>query len=202
MLRPPDPEPGAGAVSILILIPSVTPIRCSTWSSSGRCPTGTRVARQVEQPTVVLGSTQRAEVVDATRAAERGVAVVRRRGGGGAVLLRPGDHLWIEAWIPRDDPLWQADVAVAGEWVGEWWGSALDLVAARVAAIGSSTVAEPSRGRTGAWSASRAADRESCSRPGARSWASPSGGAGRGPSSTPAPMPTGTRTADRPPHRR
>jgi lipoate---protein ligase len=84
------------------------------------------VARQVEQPTVVLGSTQRAEVVDADRAAERGVAVVRRRGGGGAVLLRPGDHLWIEAWIPRDDPLWEADVAVAGEWVGEWWDGALD----------------------------------------------------------------------------
>jgi lipoate-protein ligase A len=83
------------------------------------------VVRQVEQPTVVLGSTQAAEVVDVARAAERGVAVVRRRGGGGAVLLRPGDHLWIEAWIPRDDPLWVADVAVAGEWVGAWWSDAL-----------------------------------------------------------------------------
>jgi lipoate-protein ligase A len=83
------------------------------------------VAHQVEQPTVVLGSTQRAEVIDAARAAERGVDVVRRRGGGGAVLLRPGDHLWIEAWIPRGDPLWEADVAVAGEWAGEWWDGAL-----------------------------------------------------------------------------
>lgn len=83
------------------------------------------VARQVDQPTVVLGSTQRSEVVDAARAAERGVAVVRRRGGGGAVLLRPGDHLWIEAWIPRDDPLWEADVAVAAAWVGAWWSDAL-----------------------------------------------------------------------------
>ena len=77
---------------------------------------------------MVLGSTQRAEVVDVARAAERGVAVVRRRGGGGAVLLRPGDQLWIEAWIPRDDPLWEADVAVAGEWVGEWWDGALDAL--------------------------------------------------------------------------
>jgi lipoate---protein ligase len=84
------------------------------------------VARQVAQPTVVLGSTQRAEVIDAARAAERGVAVVRRRGGGGAVLLRPGDHLWIEAWIPRDDPLWEADVAEAAAWVGAWWNDALE----------------------------------------------------------------------------
>ncbi len=75
---------------------------------------------------MVLGSTQSAEVVNAVRATERGVAVVRRRGGGGAVLLRPGDHLWIEAWIPRGDPLWEADVAVAAEWVGAWWRDALD----------------------------------------------------------------------------
>jgi lipoate---protein ligase len=84
------------------------------------------VARQVEHSTLVLGSTQRSDVVNAVRATERGVAVVRRRGGGGAVLLRPGDHLWIEAWIPRGDPLWEADVAVAAEWVGAWWRDALD----------------------------------------------------------------------------
>jgi lipoate-protein ligase A len=83
------------------------------------------VARQVAQPTVVLGSTQRRDVVDRVRASEKGVAVVRRRGGGGAVLLRPGDHLWVEAWIPRHDPLWEADVAVAAEWVGAWWNDAL-----------------------------------------------------------------------------
>jgi len=41
------------------------------------------------------------------------------------VLLRPGDHLWIEAWIPRRDPLWGADVGVAAAWVGHWWSAAL-----------------------------------------------------------------------------
>jgi lipoate-protein ligase A len=97
-------------------------------------------AYQVAQPTVVLGSTQRPEVVDAVRADEGGVAVVRRRGGGGAVLLRPGDHLWVEAWIPRNDPLWEADVAVAAEWVGAWWVDALgsgsaDLVVHRGRAL-------------------------------------------------------------------
>jgi lipoate---protein ligase len=95
----------------------------------------------VARPTVVLGSTQRSAVVDAAQANEEGVAVVRRRGGGGAVLLRPGDHLWVEAWIPRDDPLWEADVAVAAEWVGAWWVDALttsggaDLVVHRGPAV-------------------------------------------------------------------
>jgi lipoate---protein ligase len=83
------------------------------------------VAHEVAEPTVVLGSTQRPEIVDAERARASGTAVVRRRGGGGAVALQPGDHVWIEAWIPRDDPLWEADVAAAAGWVGEWWSAAL-----------------------------------------------------------------------------
>jgi lipoate-protein ligase A len=83
------------------------------------------VARTVAHPTVVLGSTQRLEIVDLQRASEMHAEVVRRRGGGGAVLLQPHDHLWIEAWIPRDDPLWEADVAAAAAWVGAWWSAGL-----------------------------------------------------------------------------
>jgi lipoate-protein ligase A len=83
------------------------------------------VARVVSHPTVVLGSTQRAEIISRERAAAAGVDVVRRRGGGGAVLLRPGDHLWLDAWIPRDDPLWESDVAAAALWCGAWWRDAL-----------------------------------------------------------------------------
>jgi lipoate-protein ligase A len=86
-----------------------------------------RVATAPEIPvaTLVLGSTQPAELPfpDAVRA--RGVEVVRRRGGGGAVYLEPGDHLWMDAWIPRDDPLWNVDVSAAAEWVGAWWQRAL-----------------------------------------------------------------------------
>jgi lipoate-protein ligase A len=78
-----------------------------------------------DHPTVVLGSTQRMDIVNARRASAGNAEVVRRRGGGGAVFLQPDDHLWIEAWIPRDDPLWDADVAVAATWVGEWWRAAL-----------------------------------------------------------------------------
>ena len=56
---------------------------------------------------------------------ERDVELARRRGGGGAVYLGPGEQLWLDAWIPRDDPLWVADVSAAAEWVGAWWMEAL-----------------------------------------------------------------------------
>jgi lipoate-protein ligase A len=88
-------------------------------------PTRQAVMRTVDRPTLVLGSTQRADIVDVQRASEMGAEVVRRRGGGGAVLLTPGDHLWIEAWVPRADPLWHRDVGVAAIWAGHWWTTAL-----------------------------------------------------------------------------
>jgi lipoate-protein ligase A len=89
------------------------------------------VVREVEGPTVVLGSTQPLTTVSPERATEMATTVVQRRGGGGAVLLQPGDHLWIEAWIPRDDPLWIADVGAAAAWVGAWWSAALRWCGAR-----------------------------------------------------------------------
>ena len=55
----------------------------------------------------------------------RHIDLARRRGGGGAVYLEPGDQLWVDAWVPRDDPLWRLDVSVAAEWVGAWWMDAL-----------------------------------------------------------------------------
>jgi lipoate---protein ligase len=84
------------------------------------------VARAVDHPTVVLGSTQRETLLNPAAVGALPAEVVRRRGGGGAVLLLPGDHLWIDAWIPRDDPLWQADVSEAAAWVGAWWAAAFD----------------------------------------------------------------------------
>ena len=36
--------------------------------------------------------------------------VVRRRSGGGAVLVGAGEQVWVEVWIPRDDALWDDDV--------------------------------------------------------------------------------------------
>jgi len=41
------------------------------------------------------------------------------------VLLHPGDPLWVDAWVPRDDPLWVNDVTSSAAWAGEWWCDAL-----------------------------------------------------------------------------
>jgi lipoate-protein ligase A len=83
------------------------------------------VARDVAGPTLVLGSTQPTELVDVTALREQQVELARRRGGGGAVYLRPGEQLWVDVWVPRDDPLWLPDVSAAAEWVGAWWMEAL-----------------------------------------------------------------------------
>jgi lipoate-protein ligase A len=96
------------------------------------------VVREVAHPTLVLGSTQRGNLVSPDALAERSVELVRRRGGGGAVHLEPGDHLWVDAWIPRDDVLWSHDVSVAAEWVGQWWIEA--LVGVRGGSIGGLSV--------------------------------------------------------------
>ena len=59
-------------------------------------------------------------------AARAGVDVVRRRSGGGAVLLDPDDPVWIDlARAGHDDRLWVDDVGRATWWVGEAWCRAL-----------------------------------------------------------------------------
>jgi lipoate---protein ligase len=85
------------------------------------------VVREVDRPTLVLGSTQSTELIDSVAMRERRVELARRRGGGGAVYLGggPGEQLWLDVWIPRDDPLWVADVSRAAQWIGAWWTEAL-----------------------------------------------------------------------------
>ena len=68
---------------------------------------------------VVLGSTQPASVV------APGVPTVRRRSGGGAVLLEPGGLVWVDVLVPAGDPLWEVDVGRAFAWLGRAWAEAL-----------------------------------------------------------------------------
>jgi lipoate-protein ligase A len=76
-------------------------------------------------PAVVLGSTQASDVVDAEAAEAAGLAVVRRRSGGGAVLVTPDDPVWIDVWVPVGHANWTLDVTHAFEWLGASWGAVL-----------------------------------------------------------------------------
>lgn len=79
----------------------------------------------VQRPALVLGSAQSDAVVDHDAAGRTGVEVVRRRSGGGAVLLRPAEALWVDLLLPRHDALWDDDVGRAARWLGETWVAAL-----------------------------------------------------------------------------
>jgi len=79
----------------------------------------------VDRPALVLGSTQPDSVVDTVACAAAGIDVVRRRSGGGAVFLEPGDAAWIDVIVPSGHPLADPDVGRATWWLGEAWAAAL-----------------------------------------------------------------------------
>lgn len=76
---------------------------------------------RLTESALVLGSTQRAtEVVDDAACIAAEVDVVRRRSGGGAVLLIPGQVVWFDVIIPNDrSDLLGGDVHAPMLWLGE-----------------------------------------------------------------------------------
>lgn len=80
---------------------------------------------EVTAPAVVLGSTQSPDVVDVAATTRAGVDLVRRRSGGGAVWLAPGEVTWVDVLLPADDPLAETDVCRSARWLGEVWARAL-----------------------------------------------------------------------------
>ena len=72
-------------------------------------------------PALVIGSTQ-------AEPSAADLPVVRRRSGGGAVLVGDGTATWLDLVIPRSSPLWHDDVGVAMHWVGDTWAGALDAL--------------------------------------------------------------------------
>lgn len=72
---------------------------------------------------LVLGSSQPADIAKGQISREAGI--VRRRSGGGAVVVAPDDCTWIDVVINRGDPLWDEDVNRAPLWLGETWTAAL-----------------------------------------------------------------------------
>lgn len=80
----------------------------------------------VSSTTYVLGSAQPDASVDRRVADRLGVRVVRRRSGGGGVLLVPGEFVWLDLVVPSDDPLWSPDVAHTMQWAGDLWRGVLE----------------------------------------------------------------------------
>ena len=80
---------------------------------------------EVTHPAWVLGSAQPDATVERVAAEGAGIAVVRRRSGGGAVLLVPHQHVWVDVVLPADDPLAEDDVERATWWLGDAWARAL-----------------------------------------------------------------------------
>jgi lipoate-protein ligase A len=94
----------------------VEPLRAASSPTVG-VPTRTR-------PAIVLGGTQDDGDLDLERVERDGVEVARRRGGGGAVLLRPGD-CWVELWLPAGTYDASSDLRATAYLVGTWWQRAL-----------------------------------------------------------------------------
>jgi lipoate-protein ligase A len=78
---------------------------------------------QPDDTAVVLGSRQSPDIVDTAECARLGVGVVKRRSGGGAVLVVPGQLFWVDiVAAPGGAP---DDVRGSMLWAGEMWRRAL-----------------------------------------------------------------------------
>ncbi len=94
-------------------------------------------------PTLVLGSAQRESTLDHAAIHERGIPTVRRRSGGGAVLVSARDIIWFDVLIDRGDPLWDDDVGRAFLWLGEAIGAGLSRLGHRTELHTGSLVTTP-----------------------------------------------------------
>lgn len=91
----------------------VEPVRPEVW------------LHEVTRPALVIGSTQSEDVVDDRACRRGGVDVVRRRSGGGAVLLVPGEVTWIDVILPAGAPGWSSDLHEPMVWLGRLLGEAV-----------------------------------------------------------------------------
>ncbi|MEA3213991.1 MAG: lipoate---protein ligase [Acidimicrobiia bacterium] len=76
---------------------------------------------RVTASALAMGSAQPLSDIDDISAERAGIEVIRRRSGGGAVLLQPDAVAWIDVIVPRGDPLWDDDVTRSSWWLGDTW---------------------------------------------------------------------------------
>lgn len=84
---------------------------------------------EVTRRAVVLGSRQDSSELDLAACEAAGFEVVRRRSGGGVVVLRPGELIWIDIVVPAEASAVPSDVRGSMIWAGERWADALGSVA-------------------------------------------------------------------------
>lgn len=72
---------------------------------------------------IVLGSRQTPDLLDADACARDGLSIVRRRSGGGAVLIRRAEMVWLDLVLPHG--VAPDDVRGSMVWAGERWLEAL-----------------------------------------------------------------------------
>lgn len=76
-------------------------------------------------PAVVIGSAQPASDFDGERLAAAGIELVRRRSGGGAVLVVPGSQVWLDVFVPSGDVLAHSDIGKSFHWLGDAYAAAI-----------------------------------------------------------------------------
>ena len=77
------------------------------------------------RPAIVLGRAQKVRDDFEVVAAEAGFGVARRVSGGTAVVVGPGECVWVDVVVERDGPGWNDDIGKAGCWMGDQWVAAL-----------------------------------------------------------------------------
>ncbi len=76
-------------------------------------------------PSVVLGSNQAGGALDVAAAERLGLVVTRRRSGGAAVVVIPGEMVWLDLVVPMDAAAWARDLRSSMHWFGRVWAAAL-----------------------------------------------------------------------------
>ncbi|HVV36828.1 MAG TPA: hypothetical protein VHC63_09525 [Acidimicrobiales bacterium] len=109
--------------------------RLTTWAGSAAALHGrpidpaTRVTElRAIRRAIVLGRAQRVDDAFDARARGAGLDVARRVSGGSAVVVGPGECVWVDVVVARDAPGWNDDIGKAGCWMGDQWVAALAAV--------------------------------------------------------------------------